>query len=202
MWMELAGFAGIMALGQMTPGPDWILVTRGALSHGFRAAVWTATGIACGLMVHAAVAVGGLAVYVRRSEAAWDVMRWLAGGYLLWVAFSILREGGRARPPETSDTGSRRPFVRGLATNLLNAKVCLFLAAVCASYLQGERPVYWPMVLWGVIVIQGWVLWIVWAALLRGRYVRRVYGRFQRWLDAGFATGLLLLGLKLFAGGR
>jgi threonine/homoserine/homoserine lactone efflux protein len=198
MWMDLASFAGIMALGQMVPGPDWILVTRGALAHGMRTAVWTATGIACGLMVHAAVAVGGLAMYVRNSELAWSAMRWVAGGYLLWVAFSLTRESSRAGEVDMNSTVPGRPFLCGLACNLLNGKVCLFLAAVCASYLHGERPVYWPMILWSIIVIQGWVLWITWAALLRGETVREMYGRSRRWIDAAFAAGLVLLALRLF----
>lgn len=200
MWLDLAGFAGIMALGQMTPGPDWILVTRAALAQGLRAAVWTSTGIACGLMVHAAVALGGLAIYMRRSETAWSMMQWLAGGYLLWIAFSLMRGAKPGGEEEAVETADARPFLRGLACNLLNVKVSLFLAAVSATYLQGHHTAYWPVVLWVVIVLQGWVLWIAWAALLQKKSVRRVYARFRRWLDAAFASCLVMLAVRLFAG--
>jgi threonine efflux protein len=201
MWMDLAGFAGIMALGQMTPGPDWILVTRCALAHGLRTAIWTATGITCGLMVHATLAVGGLAVYVRANEAAWNAARWLAAGYLVWMGVSILRDtkrdGADSRKEKPGMGGTLHPFLRGFGCNLLNAKVCLLLAAVCATYLNGDHPAHWPAILWGVIVIQGWALWILWAALLQNGSVRKAYGRFQHWLDIGFGTGLLLLAVRV-----
>lgn len=201
MWMDLAGFAGIMALGQMIPGPDWILVTRGALAHGWRSAVWTSTGIACGLMVHAALAVGGLAIYARKHEAVWSMMRWVAGGYLLWVSFCLVREGRNARKDMVFVDSDKRPFLRGLACNLSNVKLCLLLAAVCATYLQGDHPAYWPMVLWSVIVVQGWLLWIMWAALLQKKSVRSMYQQRRRWVDVAFATGLVLLAARLMAGG-
>ena len=58
-WVELAVFGGVMALGQFSPGPDMLLLTRTALAQGGRAGAWTAAGIACGLLVHAAVAMSG-----------------------------------------------------------------------------------------------------------------------------------------------
>ncbi len=51
--LELLAFAGVMALGQFSPGPDMILLTRTALRSGARAGVEMALGIACGLAVHA-----------------------------------------------------------------------------------------------------------------------------------------------------
>lgn len=189
-----------MALGQMTPGPDWVLVTRWALAHGFRSAVWTATGIAIGLMLHAAVAVGGLAVYVRKSEALWLAARWLAAGYLLWIAFGLVRPGKRLAG-EGEPAVRRRPFLQGLLCNVLNAKVSLLLAAVCAFYLRGEHAPWWPWLLWAVIVIQGWTLWVAWAALLQVKSVRSAYAMAQQWLDASFAVALLALAVRLMTGG-
>ena len=199
MWWELISFMGIMALGQMVPGPDWVLVTRSAVRHGFRVAAWTAGGICCGLMVHAAVAVGGLSVYLRQSDAMWGVLRLLAAGYLVWVAFCIVRDAGVEADVEVRrEVGAGRPFLQGLVCNLLNAKVCLLLAAVCAPYLKGGKPEYWPVLLWGVVVIQGLVLWLLWAALLtRHGMVRGVLTRHRRSLDFAFAGGLVLLALRL-----
>lgn len=200
MWVELAGFAGIMAVGQMVPGPDWVLVTRGALAKGFRFGIWTATGIACGLMVHAAVAVAGLSLYLRQFETVWTAVRWLAAGYLLWIAFQILRCGKPDGTPGSETERSCRPFLQGLLCNLLNGKVCLLLAAVCAGYLQGNHAKGWPVMLWAVVVIQGWIIWVVWAALLQLGSVRSGYARWRRWLDTGFAGGLLLVAARLMAG--
>ena len=64
---EWLAFAGVMALGQFSPGPDILLLTRTALVHGRKAGCWTAVGIACGLACHAAVAVLGVAALLARG---------------------------------------------------------------------------------------------------------------------------------------
>ena len=68
--VELAAFAGLMALGQFSPGPDMILLTRTALAEGAKAGAIMALGIASGLLVHASIAVAGLA----RQESS--LVRW------------------------------------------------------------------------------------------------------------------------------
>ncbi|HEX7261824.1 MAG TPA: LysE family translocator [Luteolibacter sp.] len=161
---ELLVFAGIMVLGQFSPGPDMILLTRTALKSGVRAGVEMALGISCGLTVHAAIAVGGWALAFEQLPILWHLLRWLAAGYLLWLAYGMFREifvtwySGVQR--ETEDHGpTRHPFVRGLLCNLLNPKAAIFLAAVCAPFLRGGRPEWWPYAIWGIVVGEAFVLW-------------------------------------------
>ena len=59
---ELLVFAGLIVLGQFSPGPDMVLLTRTALREGAGAGVRMALGISCGLAVHATIAVAGVAV--------------------------------------------------------------------------------------------------------------------------------------------
>ena len=81
-----------MALGQFSPGPDMILLTRTALRSGARAGVKMALGIACGLSVHATLAVGGLALAFERLPLLRGALRWVAAVYLMWLAYRMLSE--------------------------------------------------------------------------------------------------------------
>ena len=45
-------FVMIMALGQFSPGPDMVLLTRTALSRGCAAGWAVAGGVATGLLLH------------------------------------------------------------------------------------------------------------------------------------------------------
>ena len=92
---ELWVFAGLMVLGQFSPGPDMLLLTRTALRDGSSAGVRMAVGIACGLAVHATIAVGGVAVMFLRFPILRIVLQWLSACYLLWLAFGLLREACR-----------------------------------------------------------------------------------------------------------
>lgn len=202
---DLFVFAGVMALAQFSPGPDMILLTRTALAGGARTGVQMALGIASGLALHTAAAVGGLALVIDRFPALWHSLRWVGAAYLVWLAWKILqeifaaKESGGTRE-EMAAPPSRTPFVRGFLCNLLNPKVVLVLAAVCAPFLKGPRPDWWPVALWGIVVGQGCLLWSLWARLLQWRPLRHRYERAQRWIDGAFALALVGLAAGLAVG--
>ncbi len=199
---ELAAFAGIMALGQFSPGPDMILLTRTALAEGARAGAVMALGIATGLGVHTALAVGGLAVAFEKSPALRKGIAWLAAAYLGWLAWCLLR-AALARPGPPAATAGKRepprksPFLRGLICNLLNPKAVLFLAAVSAPFMKSGHPGWWPLALWAVVVFQGGLLWALWARLLQWPPLRSRYERAARWIDGFFGIALAALAAKL-----
>jgi threonine efflux protein len=195
---ELLLFAGIMVLGQFSPGPDMLLLTRTALRHGPGAGARMACGIACGLALHATLAILGMSWALRRNELVWDMLRFAAAGYLAWLAYGLLR---RFHMPQDdagthADTASA-PFLRGLACNLTNLKAALFLTAVASPFLAGERPAWWGAALWGIIVFQALALWSLWALLLQWRPLKSFYQKYGRWIDAAFAIGLLALAVRL-----
>jgi threonine/homoserine/homoserine lactone efflux protein len=200
--LDLAAFAGVMALGQFSPGPDMILLTRTSLAEGARAGAVMACGIATGLAVHTALAVAGLALAFERMPSLHRVLAWVAAAYLGWLAWQLIkaslaaRTGGPGLPPPGPRT-RRHPYLRGLICNLLNPKAVLFLAAVCAPFLQGAHPPWWPAALWAVVVFQGGLLWALWARLLQWPPLRTRYERSALWIDAAFGIALAALALKL-----
>lgn len=202
---ELLAFAGVMILGQFSPGPDMLLLTRTALKLGARAGVEMALGIACGLAIHAALSVAGLAAVFEQSPTLWQGLRWLAGGYLLWLAFRIgvktfkIKLPGSEAEPEAA-TGSR-PFFRGLFCNLFNPKAAIFLTAVIVPFLRGDRPVWWPHAIFGVVVGQAFLLWALWAWMLQWAPFQRIYRQAECWIDGVFAVILGILAIEVIGAG-
>ncbi len=202
---ELWIFAGLIALGQFSPGPDMLLLTRTALREGAAAGVRMALGVACGLAVHATVAVAGVAVVFERFPPLRRAMQWAAAGYLLWLAYGLLREmfvvwySGAVRVVVLQPNG-RSPFVRGVLCNIFNPKVALFLAAVCAPFLAGNHPAWWPGAIWAVVVGEGAVLWSAWVVLLQWRPLRARYERAAGWIDGIFGVALVALAIRLMIG--
>lgn len=199
-------FAGFMALGQFSPGPDMILLTRTALAEGAKAGAIMAFGIATGLLFHTSIAVAGMAVVFERSPGLRKGISWLAAAYLSWLAWSLIRASLSAPAPAVlaAETGpqvpKRSPFLRGLICNLLNPKAVIFLASVCAPFLRGGHPAWWPFAIGGVVVIQGGVLWALWARLLQWSPLRSRYERSARWIDGAFGVALVALALMLVLG--
>lgn len=202
---DLLTFAAVMALGQFSPGPDMLLLTRTSLADGGRAGVLMALGIATGLSLHAALAIGGMALVLEREAWLSKGLSWAAAAYLIWLAYGLARAWfahvyAGSKISEAAPRGSRGPFVRGLLCNLLNPKVMVFLAAVTAPFLAGDRPLWWPRALWAIVVFEGMLLWTLWAQLLQWKPMRDRYLRVGPWIDLGFALVLAVLAGRLVLG--
>ena len=203
---QLLVFAGVMALGQFSPGPDLLLVTRTALRKGTAAGMATVAGITLGLAVHASLAVAGVAVVFNKLPTLALAMRWVAATYLLWIAWALLRDCWAAlrsgtTPGAASPTSEHPPFVQGLICNLTNPKVALLLMAVSAPFLSGPHPPWWPAAIWMLIVFEGMAIWAAWVMLLQWRPLRATYERAMHWIDLAFAAVLAGLAAKLVLGG-
>jgi threonine efflux protein len=195
-------FAGLITLGQFSPGPDMVLLTRTALREGRSAGLCMASGITCGLMVHSTIAVAGVAVAFQRFPLLRQGLQWVAALYLLWLAAGLLRSALGRHPLQADgepvkNVNTQSPFLRGLLCNLLNPKVALFLAAVCAPFLAGAQSPTRPIALWGIVVGLGIGLWALWVVLLQWKPLRDFNDRAARWIDGFFGTALAVLALSL-----
>jgi threonine efflux protein len=202
--LELAAFAGILLLGQFSPGSDMLLLTRTALADGAAAGVKTALGIASGLALHGALAVLGLAWLLEKFPLLRQLMHWGAAAYLLWLAWKLLTACVMAfsvdKKVEPTALYAGSYYQRGLWCNLLNPKVVVFLAAVTAPFLRVDHASSRPFALWLIIVIQGGVLWSLWAVVLQWRPLRDGYRKSQPLIDGVFGLVLLVLAAMLMIG--
>jgi len=199
---DLLVFAGVIALGQFSPGPDMLLLTRTALARGRSAGWWTTAGITTGLGVHATVAVFGMAYLMAQGGWITGALRWVAAGYLAYLGFRLLPTtfvSMRQRRPygEVGSEKGRTAYMRGLLCNILNPKVALIFAAVVTEFVTGDRPVWWSPALWVIIVGQGFLLWWLYVWLLQFPPFRNSYQRAGPWLDSAFGAGLLTLAVLL-----
>jgi threonine/homoserine/homoserine lactone efflux protein len=196
--LELTLFSLIMALGQFSPGPDMLLLTRSSLHLGARAGCSTALGIATGLALHSAIALsGGVFLLLQAAPMITLITKSLATCYLFYLAWMILQTpknlGECADPTPTCSH-----FLRGLTCNILNPKVALILASVCAPFLHENVSPLRPWLLGSVIVVQGAALWIIWAHLLQHNRLKKFYEQYQDRISQGFAAFLALLAILLW----
>lgn len=119
----------------VTPGADMMFCLAQGLRRGARAAIAASAGISGGVFIHAALAGLGLSALVEAWPPAFDIIRWIGVGYLLWLAVQALR-GGRA---DRQDLPPGNPFWQGFVVNLTNPKVILFVLAFVPQFVQPER---------------------------------------------------------------
>ncbi|WP_336755448.1 LysE family translocator [Pantoea sp. USHLN298] len=168
MTTTLFSFLFAITILTLTPGFDTALVLRSAVAQGAKRASVTALGITLGCLVWG-VAVGfGLGALLLASEMAYNLLKWLGAGWLLWLGLKLLlkpRQGAIDTQQPALQQGYLTCFSRGLLGNLLNPKVGIFYV----SFLPQFIPAGASVALWcSLMALAHMVLGLVWNAVLIG----------------------------------
>ena len=92
-----------------TPGTGVVYTLAAALARGARAGAVAALGCTLGIVPHVLAAITGLAALLHTSATAFQVVKWLGVLYLVWLAWSTLRDGGSLALDEAAAPPSALP---------------------------------------------------------------------------------------------
>ena len=161
--------AGAHFLALLSPGPDFFLVARSSLAHGWRGATGACIGIALANAVFIVAAFAGLSV-LKAGSTAFLLVRLAGCAYLLYLGWLFLRHAGKSRldaKPASGTAHWRGGLLMGFMSAILNPKNALFyvsLAAVLAA--RQTSPV--AMVAYGAWMVLAVLAWDMAVALAIG----------------------------------
>ncbi len=191
----LAFLPAALALN-LTPGADMMFCLGQGLRSGPRAAVAASAGITLGVMAHVALAGLGLGALVAAMPWLFDAIRWAGVAYLLWLAWAAIRHG--ATPEQAPPSRASRAFRDGLAVNLMNPKVILFVLAFIPQFVDPARGPILPqfLLLGSVIALGGFVINAA-VGLFAGRARRGLAANPRATRALGWLTGGIFAALAL-----
>lgn len=189
------------------PGVDSLLVVRNASRGGWRDGIATSTGICSGLFVHALVSAFGISTLLLQSAIAFNALKLVGGGYLLWLGGCSLWQaiqGGTPVAPGIQPAVARqfqlqRSLREGFVSNVFNPKTLLFYMAFLPQFIDPTRsPVLQSLFMAAVhfiiaMVYQGLLTFL--ACRVRGWFEGSRLSRLTSGL-AGFV--LVSFGLRIF----
>ena len=76
----------------ISPGPDMIYVASRSIGQGRRAGIVSCFGVQTGLIIHMLAASFGLAALLAKFPTAFEVIRWLGIGYLIYMGFRAVSD--------------------------------------------------------------------------------------------------------------
>ncbi|MGB3812853.1 MAG: LysE family translocator [Shinella sp.] len=186
----------------LLPGTGVIYTLALGISGGFRAGLVAAFGCTLGIIPHILASVVGLAAVLHASALAFEILRVIGVAYLLFIAWSLLRESnapdlGQEQAPAEK---SFRIVRKGILTNVFNPKLSLFFLAFLPQFVpaNASNATAQMLVLGGVFMLLTFLVFAVYAALaasLRRQVLSRP--KIMVWLQRGFGAALGLMGLRL-----
>ena len=185
----------------ISPGTGVLYTLAAGLSCGSRASVVAAFGCTIGIVPHMAAAIMGLAALLHTSALAFQTFKYLGVAYLLYMAWSTLRERGALKvEQEVGVRSAIQVTMTGILINILNPKLSIFFLAFLPQFISaGEpHPLTRMFMLSGVFMLMTFVVFVgygLFAASIRDHVISRP--RVLTWMRRSFAAAFVALGAKL-----
>lgn len=184
-----------------SPGTGVVYTLAAGLSRGARASLVAALGCTLGIVPHLIAAIAGLAAVLHASALAFGVVKYAGVAYLLYMAWSTLKErGGLTVEAREDKRSSLRVVIDGIVVNLLNPKLSIFFVSFLPQFIAPTEahPLAAMLELSGVfmaVTFLVFALYGVMAAAMRDHVVSRP--DVVAWMRRVFAATFGALALRL-----
>ena len=185
----------------VSPGTGVLYTLAAGLSRGSRASVVAAFGCTLGIVPHMAATILGLAALLHTSALAFQTLKWLGVAYLLYMAWTALKQHGALKVD--ADVGARSDLgviVHAILINVLNPKLSIFFFAFLPQFVPTDaaHPIELMLLLSGVFMLVTFVIFVgygLFAAAIRQHVISRP--AVLKWMRRTFAAAFVALGARL-----
>ena len=183
-----------------TPGTGVLYTLAAGLSRGARASVVAALGCTLGILPHMVAAITGLAALLHTSALAFQILKYLGVAYLIFMAWSTLRDKGALTVEETAPLSALKVIVSGILINILNPKLTIFFFAFLPQFVSADEvhASLRMLELSGVFMLVTFVVFVVYgvfAAAIRRHVISRP--RVLTWMRRVFGGSFVGLAGRL-----
>jgi threonine/homoserine/homoserine lactone efflux protein len=182
----------------VTPGPAILFTLNRSLSFGRRAGFVTAAGLLSGTCVLFLCAALGLTAVLRASGFAYGALKIVGALYLAFLGVrTILAAPAELRDVRAagSHAPSRRYYLGGVTTELLNPKTAMFYVSVLPQFVDvnAGHVIAQLLLLGGIFVV--FAAWSLAMVIMSSTHVRALLVRHPRyWSVARWITGCVFIG--------
>lgn len=194
---EFFTLTSIYFLALLSPGQDFFLIVKNALTHGYQKAWWSCVGIASGNALYIALAYMGHE-FLSHYPALVSLIEIGGMAFLLYLGFLLL-----FAPKPTVDSSLHvkskmafKLFIQGLLSALLNPKNILFYFSLLFTIIQPETTLHVKIfyAVWMIILLLAWDMVV---ALLFGNKRALKFFPYLFVVQKIVGIGLIAFSLKL-----
>ncbi|KPB01136.1 LysE family translocator [Ahrensia marina] len=185
----------------LLPGTGVLYTLAIGLGRGFRSSIIAAVGCTIGIIPSVIATIAGLAAILHTSALAFSIIKYLGVIYLLYMAWSIIRDGSPLDVKEDNKKRSNWLIIRdAIAINALNPKLSIFFLAFLPQFVSSDaqHPTLSMLVLAATFMAMTFLVFVLYgglASLARDYVINRP--KITIWLKRSFAGAFALLGLRL-----
>jgi len=194
---------GIVALiAAISPGPDFLVVSKNSLMHSRKAGMYTALGIGVAILIHVAYTLVGIGFIISQSIVLFSIIKLLGAMYLIYLGARLLfakaqesRQTFVSAPSENKT--SLQAFREGFLTNVLNPKATVFFVSIFSQFVSPELPILVQSMLGVEVAVIVGLWFIALAFMLTVPSVKEILSKFQSRVLKVMGIALIALGIKV-----
>ncbi len=135
---NLIGFSLVVLGMALTPGPNMMYVVSRSISQGWISGMISVGGVALGFLCYMLAAAFGITALMFAVPFAYDTLRLVGAGYLLYLAWQAIKPGG-ASPFTVKNLpidGPAKLFSMGFLTSILNPKIAMLYMSLLPQFID------------------------------------------------------------------
>ena len=192
-------------LGVASPGPATLAIAGMSMNHGRLHGSALAAGVFSGSLFWSFSAAFGLGAVLYANVWLFEMLRYVGGGYLLFLAYKSARSlfvkntssDMTLALNNTLGVSLGSAYLKGLAIHLTNPKAILFFSALYTLGVPSTITVEGLLSIIAMLAAQSSVVFFGYAFLFSNQSIRQGYFRMKRFFDGVFAFFFGLAGVKI-----
>ena len=197
---DILAFAIVCLTMVCTPGPNMLYLISRSITQGSRAGLISLCGVAAAFAVYMVASVLGLTALLIAVPYAFNALRLIGAGYLLWLCWQSIRPGARS-PFEVRALPMDSParlVAMGFVTNILNPKAVILYLSLLPQFI---RPANGSVFVQGIVlgttqigisVVVNAIIILAAGTIARFLAVHPTWQLVQRWLMGAVLGGLAI----------
>lgn len=189
-------------LAVMAPGPDFAIITRNSLVYSKKVGVYSALGVALGIIIHVTYSLIGIGLIISKSILLFSTIKLLGAAYLIYIGYKSLKAKKIIHTQTETITHKKdlTPFQAiniGFLSNVLNPKTTLFFLSLFTQVIAPETPLLIQLIYGIEMVIMTFVWFAFLASILSHGLVKKKFSSIHHYLEKIMGALLIALGIKV-----
>lgn len=188
-------------LAVISPGPDFIMITRNSLVYSRRTGIYSAIGLGLGILVHVTYSLVGIGLLISKSIILFNTIKLLGAAYLIYIGYKSLTSKSSktdiAVENHKIDISKMAAIRIGFITNVTNPKATLFFLSLFTLLITPTTP-FFIKILMGAEMSIVTSVWFIFVAFVASHHlVKNKISGVQHFAEKFIGIVLIALGIKV-----
>ena len=182
----------------ISPGPDFILITRQSLRYGREVAIWSAAGIGMGILFHSLLAITGILLLITSSDYYLSILKVTCSVYLLYLGLSSVFKPSTFKQTKKTENkwANANGLIVGFMTNITNVKALLFFITLFGVVLNSDNKS--NLIVYGFYMSIATFLWFAFVGyIFTNQKIKTKFEDFFNYFEKFMGIILVIIGLQI-----